>query len=72
MAFVNVVGGNEIYNFRIQTFEHFYSKFRSKTVFKPRLSKTKLAGRALRRDIASLHRARASASAPRTARGPAD
>jgi hypothetical protein len=30
MAFLNVVGGNEIYNFRIQIFEHFYSKFWSK------------------------------------------
>jgi hypothetical protein len=26
MAFVNVVGGNEIYNFRIHHFVHFYSR----------------------------------------------
>jgi hypothetical protein len=27
MAFVKVVGGSEIYNFRIQSFVHFYSNF---------------------------------------------
>jgi hypothetical protein len=27
MAFVKVVGGTEIYNFRIQSFMHFYTKF---------------------------------------------
>jgi hypothetical protein len=32
MAFVKVVGGTEIYNFRIQSFMHFYTKFWSLSI----------------------------------------
>jgi hypothetical protein len=32
MAFVKVVGGNEIYNFRIQSFVHFSTNFWSYSI----------------------------------------
>jgi hypothetical protein len=72
MAFVNVVGGSEIYNFHIQCFGHLYSKFLSKLCSNRGSAKPKFAGPTLRRDVASRRHARTSASVPRIARGPAD
>jgi hypothetical protein len=50
MAFVKVVAGNEIYNFRIQSFVHFYSKFWSYLCSNKDSAKQTSVGRALRHD----------------------
>jgi hypothetical protein len=52
MAFVKVVGGTEIYNFCIQSFVHFSTKFWSKSISNRRSTNYKWVGHTLRRDVA--------------------
>jgi hypothetical protein len=52
MAFVKVVGGTEIYNFCIQSFEHFSTQFWSKSISSRRSKNYRGAGGSLRRDVA--------------------
>jgi hypothetical protein len=52
MAFVKVVGGTEIYNFCIQSFVHFSTKFWSKSISNRRSTNYRGVGGAMRRDVA--------------------
>jgi hypothetical protein len=78
MAFVNVVGGNEIYNFHIHRFGTLLFKNLEFLVLKQGLSKQTCVGRALRRDArprpsAFVHVCRPRPAAiprPRSFRGP--
>jgi hypothetical protein len=63
---VKVVGGSEICNFRIQSFVHFYTKFWSYSISNRCSAKSKLVGRALRRDVAPRRCARDHAPRPST------
>jgi hypothetical protein len=68
MAFVKVVGGTEIYNFSIQSFVHFSTKFWSKSISNRSSTNYTGARGALRRDVAQAarraHAPVASVSAP--------
>jgi hypothetical protein len=66
MTFVKVVGGIEIYNFRIQGFVHFYTNF-----WRYLISNRGPAKR-LGQGVAAPARRPTMASAPRVARGSAD
>jgi hypothetical protein len=59
MAFVKIVGGSEIYNFRIKNLVHFYSNFWRKSRSNLGSANFKTAGRTVRRDVALRCRARA-------------
>jgi hypothetical protein len=62
MAFGKIVGGTKIYNFGIQRFEHFSTKFWSKSISNRCSANYRGAGDALHRDVA--HAARHPSHAP--------
>jgi hypothetical protein len=75
MTFVKVVGGTEIYNFRIQSFMHFYTKFWSFSILN-KGSATRWARTPTHRNVVCARAPRvvparrpASTSAPRAAQG---
>jgi hypothetical protein len=76
MTFVKVVGGIEIYNFRIQSFVHYYTNFWSYLISNMGPAKRLGQGATGPRRRALLRaeptRRPALVSAPRVARGPAD